>query len=93
MGFSIGESILNHTKTIKNMLVSNNSTILSPIQPEITTLNQGLFVLVGGIFCILAILIAGHQIVLHLHYYHQPNYQLYIVRILLMVPVSLNNFH
>lgn len=94
MSFSIletGKNILNQTKNI--IVKTSNSTFLSPlntlndIQPEISNLNQGLFMLIGGVFCLLAILIAGHQIVLHLHYFHKPNLQMFIVRILLMVPV------
>lgn len=46
------------------------------------------YVLIGGILCIIAIIIAGHHIIFHLKHFNQPQIQLYIVRILLMVPVS-----
>lgn len=49
--------------------------------------NLGFYILIGGICCLFAIIIAGYQIILHLHYFHKPKFQIYIVRILLMVPV------
>jgi hypothetical protein len=66
-----------------------NSQPTSPSSLE-TIENIKFFVLSGGIFCIFAIVLAGHQIILHLRNFNRPNLQLYIVRILLMVPVSNN---
>lgn len=48
---------------------------------------HGTGVLIGGIMSLLAIGIAGHHILFHLKYFNKPKIQLYIVRILLMVPV------
>jgi hypothetical protein len=42
---------------------------------------------IGGICMLLALILAGHQILMHLYFFNQPKLQLYIVRILLMVPV------
>ena len=44
--------------------------------------------LYGGIFSFLAIIIALHQIIMHLNNFNKPKFQLYIIRILLMVPVN-----
>ena len=43
--------------------------------------------LIGGICSCIAIIIATHQILMHLYFFNEPKLQLYIVRILLMVPV------
>lgn len=44
--------------------------------------------LIGGICSLLALLLASHQIIMHLYFFNNK-LQLYIVRILLMVPVKL----
>ena len=44
--------------------------------------------LIGGICSLLALIIASHQIIMHLNFFNKPKLQLYIVRILLMVPVN-----
>ena len=46
---------------------------------------------VGGMCSLLALLLAGHQIFMHLSFFNEPKLQLYIVRILLMVPVYIDN--
>jgi hypothetical protein len=42
---------------------------------------------IGGICMLIALMLAGHQITMHLYFFNQPKLQLHIVRILLMVPV------
>jgi len=46
------------------------------------------FGIIGGICSLIALLLAGHQIFMHLYFFKEPKFQLYIVRILLMVPVK-----
>jgi hypothetical protein len=55
---------------------------------ENLTLNE--YGQVGGICMLLAVGLAGHQIMMHLYFFNQPKLQTYIVRILLMVPVFIN---
>jgi len=43
--------------------------------------------LIGGICSFIALLLASHQIIMHLYFFNDK-LQLYIVRILIMVPVS-----
>jgi hypothetical protein len=45
------------------------------------------FGIIGGICSLIAVMLASHQIFMHLYFFKEPKYQLYIVRILLMVPV------
>jgi hypothetical protein len=75
---------------ITNSITGHIDKITDEIN-QIPHKSNGKYILLGGIFCLLAIIIAGREIILHLHYFHKTNLQLYIVRILLMVPVS--NFH
>lgn len=49
------------------------------------------FGIIGGICSLIAVLLAGHQIFMHLYFFKEPKFQLYIVRILLMVPVMIIN--
>ncbi len=42
---------------------------------------------IGGICSFIALILATHQILMHLYFFNEPKLQLYIVRILLMVPV------
>jgi len=44
--------------------------------------------LIGGICALIALLIASHQIIMHLYFFNNEKLQTYIVRILLMVPVN-----
>lgn len=68
-----------------NQIKSNHNQ--SPTSIEAIE-NIKFFILSGGIFCFIAILLASHQVILHLRNFNRPMLQLYIVRILLMVPVS-----
>lgn len=43
---------------------------------------------IGGLCATLALILATHQIIMHLYFFNEPKLQLYIVRILLMVPVT-----
>lgn len=43
---------------------------------------------IGGICSAIALILATHQILMHLYFFNEPKLQLYIVRILLMVPVN-----
>ena len=43
--------------------------------------------MIGGICSLIALVLASHQILMHLYFFNEPKLQLYIVRILLMVPV------
>lgn len=45
--------------------------------------------LIGGICSSIALVLATHQILMHLYFFNEPKLQLYIVRILLMVPVNI----
>lgn len=42
---------------------------------------------IGGLFALLAVVLAVRHIMLHLRHYSKPQYQLHIVRILAMVPI------
>eukprot|EP00730_Choanoeca_flexa_P014192 TRINITY_DN6114_c0_g1_i2.p1 TRINITY_DN6114_c0_g1~~TRINITY_DN6114_c0_g1_i2.p1 ORF type:complete len:395 (+),score=80.70 TRINITY_DN6114_c0_g1_i2:179-1363(+) len=42
---------------------------------------------VSGVFALLSLVITCHQIYMHLYYWSKPEYQKWIVRILIMVPV------
>jgi len=48
--------------------------------------------MIGGVCALIALLIASHQIIMHLYFFNNQKLQTYIVRILLMVPVILLNF-
>lgn len=69
----------------------NKTALFDQLTPDIEDFQKNLsvFILIGGIISFLAILIAGHQIFLHLYFFTKPNLQLFIVRILLMVPVRI----
>ena len=43
--------------------------------------------IIGGACSLIALMLASHQIFMHLYFFKEPKFQLYIVRILLMVPV------
>ncbi len=44
--------------------------------------------MIGGVCTLIALLIASHQIIMHLYFFNNQKLQTYIVRILLMVPVN-----
>lgn len=49
--------------------------------------------LIAGISTVFSLLCAGYQITQHLTNFHEPKYQLYIVRIILLVPIySISSF-
>ncbi|XP_029649442.1 transmembrane protein 184B-like [Octopus sinensis] len=67
-------------------LISNTTDNVTRLQPLIflqTTAAQG----IAGTFAFASILITVYQIYLHLRYYSCPNEQLWIVRILFIVPI------
>lgn len=43
--------------------------------------------IIGGLCSAIALILACHQIIMHLYFFNEPKLQLFIVRILLMVPV------
>ena len=64
-----------------------NAKITESINKSIE--KHGNYVILGGMLCLIAVVIAAHHIIYHLKYYFKPKLQLYIVRILLMVPVRI----
>lgn len=80
----------NKITTITISHISNTTNFVNTLTPDTKTFtsHQGLYILLGGVFCLLAIIISGVQIIMHLRFFTQPSLQLYIVRILLMIPVK-----
>lgn len=78
-----------YLQIVKNNTEKLIETHLNMIEDQINRIyifNE--FGLIGGICALLALVIASHQIIMHLYYFNNPKFQLYIVRILLMVPVN-----
>lgn len=69
-------------KNIKSEITSLNDTLDLPV----FIFNE--FGIIGGICAALAVLFSSHGIIMHLYFFNEPKLQLYIVRILLMVPVK-----
>ena len=77
--------------TIGNFILNN--TLSPEIQKDIINNSLPFFIfneyaLIGGICSAIALILATHQIIMHLYFFNEPKLQLFIVRILLMVPVS-----
>ena len=68
-------------KNLKNDIQTLEETLDLPI----FIFNE--FGIIGGICAALAVLFSSHGIVMNLYFFNEPKLQLYIVRILLMVPV------
>jgi hypothetical protein len=70
-------------------LSSNLSGMSEALELPIFIFNE--YGIIGGICAALALLFSSHGIVMHLYFFNEPKLQLYIVRILLMVPVRKYN--
>jgi hypothetical protein len=66
-------------------LTSGLSEMSEALDLPIFILNE--FGIIGGICAALALMFSSHGIIMHLYFFNEPKLQLYIVRILLMVPV------
>ena len=76
--------------TIRSGLITDSTfTILVPNNNAIPLVILNEYAVIGGICSAIAILLACHQIIMHLYFFNEPKLQLYIVRILLMVPVRI----
>jgi hypothetical protein len=80
------EKLIQTVKNSTENLLENPFNLLEDQINKIFIFNEYGFY--GGIFSFFALIIALHQIIMHLNYFNKPKFQLYIVRILLMVPVN-----
>jgi hypothetical protein len=76
-------SINNTITNLQNLNFTHPDNIMQTLPFFI--LNE--YGIIGGICSTIALILASHQIVMHLYFFNEPKLQLYIVRILLMVPV------
>ena len=84
------------TKGIKNLIQTVKNSTENLLEKPFNLLEDQInrififneYGLIGGICSLLALIIASHQIIMHLNFFNKPKLQLYIVRILLMVPVN-----
>lgn len=84
------EKIIQTVKNSTENILENPLILLEDQINRIFIFNE--YGLYGGIFSLFAVIIALHQIIMHLNYFNKPKFQLYIVRILLMVPVNKKKF-
>lgn len=88
---SLVDVILNSMNSTQNLLhaqIPYNQSILASSKNVILPLfilNE--YGIIGGVCSLIALILACHQIIMHLYFFNNPKLQLYIVRILLMVPV------
>ena len=75
--------IISQNNNITETLIKQAQNILAPL--PIFIFNE--YGVIGGICSAVALILASHQIIMHLYFFNEPKLQLYIVRILLMVPV------
>lgn len=83
------ETVVAFMETVKNKTENLIETQLNLLEDQINKIfifNE--YGLIGGICTLAALLIASHQIFMHLYFFNNQRLQLYIVRILLMVPVK-----
>jgi len=81
---SVGQFLQSMKNSTENFIEELN--ILEDQINKIFIFNE--YGLVGGICALIALLIASHQIIMHLYFFNNQKLQTYIVRILLMVPVK-----
>ncbi len=79
--------------TIGNFILNNTLALSPEIEKDIINNSLPFFIFneyafIGGICSAIALILATHQIIMHLYFFNEPKLQLFIVRILLMVPVS-----
>jgi hypothetical protein len=80
--------IISNNKNLTETLMKQAENIIVPL-PFFIFNEYGM---IGGICAAIALLLASHQILMHLYFFNEPKLQLYIVRILLMVPVKSNYY-
>jgi hypothetical protein len=82
---------MNNATKVGNIHLNTNNTLINVLNldnplPYIILNEYGI---IGGICSTIALILATHQIIMHLYFFNEPKLQLFIVRILLMVPVNI----
>jgi hypothetical protein len=81
----MNSSIMRNVTKITSVIAENPVLIPDFNLDRMIIVNE--YGIIGGICAAMALILASHQIIMHLYFFNEPKLQLFIVRILLMVPV------